>query len=389
MGMKRYASTRVFALMTLILTLVPSLSFAASFKYSAWLPFWKKGDGARDFALRMEKFASISPFSYEVNANGTLKDSLRIENGSWDGWLDAVKDGGVKVIPTIALLDGDAVHALLSNKTRPIKHEDIIAKLVKDNNFDGIDIDYEDKWAKTKDYFNTFIYGLSIRLKPMGKTLTCTVESRMPLADRFKNPPKTMEYANDYKTLNKYCDEIRIMAYDQQAVDIKLNVKKGNGELYMPVADPDWVEKVIKETIKMVPAKKIMLGIPSYGYEYEVSWNDGIATYKRLRSRTFMQAMAHADSLGLEPFRTSWGELAIVYATSTPIEISKNLTYGLASLVAPKGLFQTPSVTRFLTISDAKAMEDKVKLAKKYGLKGVVFFKMDGDIDPAFWNFIK
>ena len=388
--MRGHTTKNILVLATLILVLAPSASFAASFKYSAWLPFWKKGEGARDFALRMEKFTSISPFSYEVNANGTLKDSLRIENGSWDGWLDAVKDGGVKVIPTIALLDGDAVHALLSNKARRIKHEDIIAKLVKDNNFDGIDIDYEDKWAKTREYFNTFIYGLSIRLKPMGKTLTCTVESRMALADRFKNPPKTMEYANDYKTLNKYCDEIRIMAYDQQAVDITLNAKKGNGELYMPVADPDWVEKVIKETIKMVPAKKIMLGIPSYGYEYEVSWNDGIATYKRLRSRTFMQAMAHADNLGLQPFRTTWGELALVYATSTPIDVSKNLTYGLASLVAPKGIFEgANTVTRFLTISDAKAMEDKVKLAKKYGLKGAVFFKMDGDIDPAFWNLLK
>jgi len=387
--MRGHTTKRILALATLIFALVPSASFAAPLKYSAWLPFWKKGEGARDFALRMEKFTSISPFSYEVNPNGTLKDSLRIENGSWDGWLDAVKDGGIKVIPTIALLDGDAVHALLSNKARRIKHEDIIAKLVKDNNFDGIDIDYEDKWAKTKDYFNTFIYGLSIRLKPMGKTLTCTVESRMPLADRFKNPPKTMEYANDYKTLNKYCDEIRIMAYDQQAVDITLNAKKGNGELYMPVADPDWVEKVIKETIKMVPAKKIMLGIPSYGYEYEVSWNDGIATYKRLRSRTFVQAMAHADNLGLQPTRTSWGELALTYATSTPIDVSKNLIYGLASLTAPKGLFETPTVTRFLTISDAKAMEDKIKLAKKYGLKGVVFFKMDGDIDPAVWNLLK
>ncbi len=387
--MRGHTTKRILALATLIFALVPSASFAAPLKYSAWLPFWKKGEGARDFALRMEKFTSISPFSYEVNPNGTLKDSLRIENGSWDGWLDAVKDGGIKVIPTIALLDGDAVHALLSNKARRIKHEDIIAKLVKDNNFDGIDIDYEDKWAKTKDYFNTFIYGLSIRLKPMGKTLTCTVESRMPLADRFKNPPKTMEYANDYKTLNKYCDEIRIMAYDQQAVDITLNAKKGNGELYMPVADPDWVEKVIKETIKMVPAKKIMLGIPSYGYEYEVSWNDGIATYKRLRSRTFVQAMAHADNLGLQPTRTSWGELALTYATSTPIDVSKNLIYGLASLTAPKGLFETPTVTRFLTISDAEAMEDKIKLAKKYGLKGVVFFKMDGDIDPAVWNLLK
>jgi spore germination protein YaaH len=381
---------KFLALATFSSVLLPNLAAAAGLKYSAWLPFWKKWEGAKDFALQMEKFSSISPFSYEVNPNGTLKDPMKLGNGSMDNWIDAVKDGGVKVIPTIALLDGDAVHALLSNKKLRIKHEDIIAKLVKDNDFDGIDIDYEDKWAKTREYFNTFIYGLSIRLKPMKKLLTCTVEARMPLADRFANPPANMEYANDYKTLAKYCDEIRIMAYDQQAVDITLNAKKGNGEFYMPVADPEWVEKVIKETLKLVNKNKIVLGVPSYGYEYEVSWENGRATYKRLRSRTYIQAMEHAKNIGAEPFRTSWGELAVLYASTTPISVSKNLTYGMASLTAPKGLFSAPEkVTRFLTISDAKAMADKIALAKKYGLKGVVFFKMDGDIDPAVWKLLK
>lgn len=390
MGMNRAGFKRILAAGILVLTLFPSASFAANLKYTAWLPFWKKGEGARDFALQMEKFSSISPFSYEVRADGTLIDSLKISNGSWDGWLGAVKDGGVKVIPSIALLDGDAVHALLSNKAKRIKHEDIIAKLVKDNKFDGIDIDYEDKWAKTKDYFNTFIMGLAQRLHAQKKTLVCTLESRMALKDRFKVPPATMEYANDYVTLNKYCDEFRIMAYDQGAIDINLDAKKGNGELYMPVADPDWVEKVIKETLKMVPAKKIVLGVPSYGYEYEVSWNDGQAIYKRLRSRTFIQAMSLAETVGATPFRTSWGELGLVYASSTAGTVSKNLTYGMASLIPPKGMVtQSNSVTRFVTISDAQAMRDKIELAKKYKLKGVAFFKMDGDIDPAVWNLLK
>lgn len=388
--MNEMAKKTIVALVLLV-SLGGNEAFAATtFQYSAWLPFWKKGEGTRAFALQMEKFSSISPFSYEVRSDGTLKDSLKIGDGSWNGWFNAIKDGGVKVIPSIALLDGDAIHALLSNKSLRIKHEDIIAKLVKDQKFDGIDIDYEDKWAKTRDYFNTFIMGLATRLHAQKKILVCTLESRMPVADRLKIVPKDMEYANDYKFLNKYCDEFRIMAYDQQAIDLKLDAKKGANDFYMPVADPEWVEKVIKETLKMVSKNKVVLGIPSYGYEYEVSWADGTATYKRLRSHTFIQAMALAQRVGATPFRTSWGELALVYASSTPIDISKNLTYIIASSTPPAGLIRAPnSVTRFVTISDAQAMQDKIKLAKKYGLKGAVFFKMDGDIDPAVWSSIK
>lgn len=381
-------SKRALSVLMLAGLMTPTVSFA--FSFSAWIPFWKKQEGAAAMSLVMEKFANISPFSYEVNANGTLKDSLKMSEGFWPNWTAALKDGGIKIIPTIAFLDGDQIHALLSNKTKRIKHEDTIAALVRAQKYDGIDIDYEDKWAKTKDYFNTFIYGLALRLHAQNKILSCTLESRVPLADRFSVVPKDMAYANDYVTLNKYCDQFRIMAYDQGSIDLNLNKKKGNGELYMPVADPVFVEKVIKETLKMVPAKKIMLGIPTYGYEYEVSWKDGVATYKRLRSHTFFQAMNVADRVNATPVRNSAGELSFVYATSTSVDVSSRLTYSIFSTTSPAGLITTAgAITRYVTMSDAGAIMDKIKLAKKYGLKGAVFFKMDGDIDPALWNILK
>lgn len=368
----------------------PLTSFGASLQYSAWLPFWKKQAGAQDFALNLERFKEINPFSYEVKANGTLVDSLKIGSGNWDNWISAVKDAGVKVIPTIAILDGDQIHALLSNKTQRIKHEDAIAALVKKNKFDGIDIDYEDKWAKTRVYFNTFLMGLSDRLHAQKKILSCTIESRMSLSDRFKVPPKTMEYANDFVALNKYCDEIKMMAYDQGSIDIKLDATKGDSKMYMPVADPDWVEKVIKEAVKTISRKKLMLGVPTYGYEYEVSWQNGQTTYKRLRANTFFKAMQLAELVNVVPFRNNAGELSFIYPSSTPVSVSKNLTYIVNSVAAPAGLITDPGkTTRYVSFNDAPAIKAKIDLAKKYGLKGVAFFKMDGDIDPALWDIIK
>jgi spore germination protein YaaH len=365
--------------------ILPINSSAAPLQFGAWLPFWKKQPGANTFALQMDKFATISPFSYEVKANGSLVDSLGMKSGFWPQWTKAVQDAGIKIIPTIALLDGDQVHALLSNKTLRTKHINNIVKLVKDNKYNGIDIDYEDKWAKTKPYFNSFIEELWKKL-PWSKTLSCTLESRMPLDSRFTVVPDNYKYANDLVFLNKYCDEIRVMAYDQGQIDLKLDAQKGKNNFYAPIADKDWVEKILKEMTKTINPKKMMIGIPTYGYEYEVSWADGVTTYKRLRSRTYAQAIDLAASVSAVPQRNTAGELSFVYASTTPIDVSKNLTYQIASTTSPLGMMPSPLITRYVSFSDAQSATDKIALAKKYKLKGVVFFKMDGETDPTLWS---
>lgn len=371
--------------------LAPAASFAA-FDFTAWLPFWKKQPGAQQFALQMDKFYSISPFSYEVNSSGGLIDSLKMKEGFWPGWLGAVKDGGTKIIPTIAILDGDQIHALLSNKARRIKHEDTIAAFVKSQKYDGIDIDYEGKWAKTRPYFDLFITGLSDRLHAQGKALSCTVEGRTPIDSLYTTStiPDEIKRSNNYVLLNQKCDEVRIMAYDQGLTDLKLDASKGSSTLYMPVADKDWVEKVIKETLKFINRKKVVLGVPTYGYEYEVSWTGGVTTYKRVRANTFFSAMNLAEAVNLIPQRNNAGEMGFAYATSTSRTVSAGLTYKINSKVQPSEIAANPgAIMRYVTFSDATSMLHKINLAKKYGLKGVAFFKMDGETDPSLWDYLK
>mgnify|MGYP001562060815 FL=1 len=148
---------------------ISSAATKAPFYYAGWLPFWKKQSGAQDISGNLYKFHELSPFSYEVKADGTLVDKLKLTEGFWPAWLSAVRDSGVKNIPTIAWFDGAGIHKLLSDKKKRIAHEDLITKLVKDMKFDGIDIDYEAKLAETKPYFSPFIQGLAIRLHPLKK----------------------------------------------------------------------------------------------------------------------------------------------------------------------------------------------------------------------------
>ena len=231
--MKRYAVIIVLFLCAFGAQLFPSLARAATaaspvpLKYGVWLPFWKAQNGAEDVSTNLDKLDEVSPFSYEVVSGGKIFDDANINDGSWSGWFSAARELGVKIIPTIAWFETTPMYNLLSNANARQAHEDAIAALAKTQKFDGIDIDYENKTSKIKPYFSLFIQGLATRLHAAKKTLTCTVEPRSPATDIWVTPPNPLPYSDDYTVLNKYCDEIRVMAYDQGTIDLRSTPRRG------------------------------------------------------------------------------------------------------------------------------------------------------------------
>ena len=369
---------------------------SAPLKYGVWLPFWRAKSGASDVSLYLNELSEVSPFSYAIGDGGRkIIDDAHINDGSWNGWFAAAHQLGVKIIPTVAWFSGQTMYDYLSNTRTRIAQENAIANLARTQKFDGIDIDYEAKLPKIKPYFSLFIKGLALRLHAQGKVLTCTVEPRSPVSDIWPaNPPSPLPYSDDYVTFNKYCDEVRVMAYDQGNVDQYMNALKGNGTLYAPTADPQWVARVLQETMRWVSPKKIMLGVPTYGYEYQVSWQNGVTTYERVRSFTFMQAMDRADILGIAPVRDNAGELSFTYQTSTHIfDIPPILISQVTSTIEPAAL-RLPTIgnattTMFVSFADAQSAQAEIDLAKRDGIRGVIFFKADGQLDPAIWDELK
>lgn len=370
-------------------TPVQSAASTPTLKVGAWLPYWQGNAGAEDIALHLAKYSEISPFSYEINSQGLITDPLMIANGNWDLYFSALRDMNVKIIPTIAYFDTQGLYTLLSNAKTRQHTEDTIAQLVKGYGFDGIDIDFEAMSPATRPYYSLFIQGLAMRLHPQKEALTCTVVPRTPPGSLYVTPPANIVYPENYTVLNKYCDEVRIMAYDQEGVDLKLDASKGgDGTLYGPVADPDWVTKLVQYAVQYINPKKIMLGIPTYGYEYEVSWADGVTTYQRVRAFNYFDAMDRAVSMGITPVRDNAGELSFTFQSSTYIQEPPILTYTIPSTepAVLKNPSSTASTTFFVSFPDATSMIQKVDLAQKYGLRGVMFFKADGQMDPAIWS---
>jgi spore germination protein len=364
---------------------------ATPLKIGAWLPYWQGQPGAQSIAIHLDSFNEISPFSYEISSDGLITDDLQIGSGMWDSYFAALHDEGVKIIPTIAYFDADGIYTLLSSSTSRQAAEDTIAQLVQGRDFNGIDIDFEGMSPATQPYYSLFIQGLAIRLHPQGESLTCTVVPRTPPSSLYVAPPANIIYPENYTVLNKYCDEVRLMAYDQEGVDLKLDASKGgNGTLYAPVADPDWVKKLIAFALQSISPKKIMLGVPTYGYEYEVSWANNQTTYQRVRAFDYFDAMARATSTGAAITRNSADELTFTFASTTYIQEPPILTFTESSTEPAILMNPNPNATTtfFVSLPDAQSEMDKVALAKQYGLRGVMFFKADGQMDPALWNLL-
>ena len=373
------------------------------FEVGGWIPYWRSATGTADVLPNLSKLTEISPFVLTLKSDGTLHDAGGLDKEPWVSFIAAAKAQKVRVIPTVMSGSGDAIHAILSDTKKRIALEDEIAKFVKDNNFDGIDIDFEGKKAETNPYFATFLKGLYQRMG--NKWVYCTIEARTPISSRYTSTPPADAgvYANDFAAINKYCDRVQIMAYDQGTIDLLLN--KSRAAPYIPVSDPAWVEKVLELTAQTIDKKKIILGIATYGYEYSVTPLTEYG-YRYEREWAFNPGYATqlAAQLGIAPVRNVAGELSFIYNSTKATEkavalaskpgtiatdtVSNNVAPASAvySQQAIAGNIQPPF--NILWWSDAQAVADKIALAKKMGIRGVSLFKFDGGQDPGIWSIL-
>lgn len=353
------------ALFCLVILLLPLISFGATTKlqFSAWVPYWKKTAATAETAAHLSQLSTVLPFSYEVSSTGVIKDPMKISQEPWATLITEAKAKKIKIIPSILWTNNSGIKEVMSTQKSRLAHIKQISDLVKANNFDGIDIDYENKPAEVFYTFGAFIRSLSIELHKNNKILSCTIEPRLPPTSRFTSIPEEIRYANNYEIFNRYCDEVRIMAYDQMTVDLLLNKRKKSLGYYTPVADIDFVEKVLAYANHEINYRKVVLGVVNYGYAYQIIDKGTYYDYKKLSALSYKTFYDLAKSTGSTPTRDAAGELSFVY--------------------------QKEGQKRIAVLSDSVAIASKIKLAKNIGLKGVVLFKVDGESDPNLWNVFK
>lgn len=332
----------------------PAPGAGNDFGIACWLPYWKKHEGAAALLEHLELFEQVSPFSFRVQKEGALEDTVQIAKAPWPKLLTAAGRQGVAVFPTLVWFKAPERAHVLADPEKRDRHIEHIVELARRRGFSGVDIDYERKTLAEREDFSRFLTRLSRRLHAQDRRLSCTIEPRTsdePPAD--VSGQGASPWANEYRVLDRVCDQVRVMAYDRWSLQAARHGRRGRRP--PSHAGLGWVEQVVRYTVSRIHPRKLYLGIPTYGWEFEEQNRSGRKVYRRVRARSYAELAARIRSVN-ERERGPGGEL--------------HLRDGKRLVVMP----------------DALAIGKLIDLARRHGLRGVVLFKMDGQEDAEMWR---
>ncbi len=356
------------SLAALMLLLAPERAASqgtARLRVAAWVPYWNRAEGTVSARQHLDALDELSPFGFEVQADGTLVDKTARRPGRWNPLLRAARRRGVKVIPSLIWLRADEQRAVLGDPALRAAHIARVVEVARRPGVDGVDIDYEGRDGPDRAMFATFLSELRAALAPLGKTLVCTVEGR-----EGESPPpganagQRMAYSVDFQALGRECDAVRLMAYGQWYLQHGersfTNAGTAEGrEPHAPNSSDGFAERVVRYALRHVPAERLLLGVPTHGRVFRVGGEPGAWTYESrgaIHEARFLELAARPTARVDRPA----GERRLRIGSGP----SRRLAY----------------------LADATTLRGRIALARRLGIAGVALFKIDGREAAGLWE---
>jgi len=305
-------------------------------------------EAVQDFA---EYLTIVSADVYAVELDGTI-------TGADDfGVVAFCRAHGIEVYACVSNYnddsDAEGFDARLARAAIVTHRDKVIARLValaQTGGYGGVNIDFENL-AYSSDIdddraaFTAFIHELAERLHAAGLKLAISVPGKTE--DSRDND---WAYPFDYAALGVDADLLQLMTYDQH----------GPWSEPGPVSGADWVESCVAYAASLVDPAKLLIGLPAYGYDWDLTDSDPASwTYS-------------ATSF-------SWGSIAAL----------------LARPGATEG-WDTASQSPFVTYTErghwheawfenAASLQAKTALIAKHHLAGLSMWSL-GQEDAGFWE---
>ncbi|MCA1835974.1 MAG: peptidoglycan hydrolase [Actinobacteria bacterium] len=236
----------------------------------ASLPFWNLSAGQTVLAANPGTFNEVSPWLYGIASNGQIVPQTPPGRAAEvAAGMAQLRKLGIPLVPSIANRTNgqwtyEPVANILHDPAAMTRHINDIVALVQRENYDGIDLDYEDLPATDRKAFSTFVTRLADALHDKNKTLTIAVFAKTDEAGEDQR-----NAGQDYKAIGAAADEVRVMAYDYHWSESTPG----------PVAPMPWVRDVLTYAKTQMPADKIVLGIPVSGYDWVDGGNGEVVTW--------------------------------------------------------------------------------------------------------------
>lgn len=222
---------------------------------SAWLPWWKEQSAISSIEKNGNKLETILPVWYQIDPEGKL---IETSSPNKEGIIDLAKKHDIKIYPTISNVfeegfDPDRISLILHNSDlQDILIEQLIDVAIE-KSYNGWDLDWEEINAQDKDVFSTFLVKLSEALNKNNLGLSVTVHAQTGNSSDWVGTK-----GQDLQQIGEAANQVRVMAYDFH------NSTSLPGSI-IPV---DKLNEVIKHNLKFIPTDKLVLGLPTYGYDW-------------------------------------------------------------------------------------------------------------------------
>ena len=305
---------------------------------AAWLPDSFDSINRTSFEANADILDEVSPFWYSTNARGNL---LHGRDARDETLIELAHSKNVLVLPTIHnVVNGvDPVPAILSSADRRSQHVRNIVEEVLNNNYDGIDIDYEAIDSSLREQYSAFITELAKALHSQGKQLTIAVHA------------KDCDYCGlggfqDWPVLGQAVDRLRIMTYDYHW--------RGGGP--GPVAPLYWVDSVAKYAKSVVDPAKVIIGVPFYGYNWPAGGDATPQTWDAINS--------------------------LIQGYKLPVNLAESDSNGQIqeNWITYKG--------RKVWFATSRSLAAKLELVQRVDLAGIAIWRLGGE-DPQNWDVIR
>ncbi len=288
----------------------------------------------------------VSPSFFYLDEDGNLEENVGSEGEAYIEWAH---NNGYKVWPmvsnaTAARESLDITSNIMNsyeNRKRLI--EAIVEKCVE-YDLDGINIDFENMYAKDKDMYSRFIIELTPRLKEIG--MVTSVDVTAP------DGGETWSMCFDRNVIGDVADYIIFMAYDQNGTS---SAEPGTTAGY------NWVNLNLVKFLQteVIESDKIILGIPFYTRVWTTDSSGNIIS----RNTVYMKDIDSIIPAGVEK---TWDD-----------KLKQNYVE-----------YTDGANKKQIWIEDLDSLKAKISLVKENDLAGVASWQKDMESDDV-WPMIK
>jgi spore germination protein YaaH len=235
-----------------------------------FLPYWELAAGDRDDDL----LDTIAYFGLTVRADGSFDTSTP----GWKAWngsqltsvIQAAHRRGARVVLVIQQSDDGTIDRLVGDPAATSAAVRNVLEALARRDLDGVNVDFEgsasSRYPDLRPGFTRFV-----------ATLSAAVHGRWPQAevsvDTYSGSATTDQGFFDLAGLEPYVDAFFVMAYDMAFENLP-----GRAGPTAPLSGFRYNDQdAVRSYLSVVPASKLLLGLPFYGYEWPTASGDRYA----------------------------------------------------------------------------------------------------------------